>query len=71
MPDKSDDFMTLVNGGRIEEARAWVEAQELRVKYAPDTIRVSKGGKARLTKREKPVELDKDGVWRLKQKEKK
>jgi len=62
------DFMDLIKEGKIEEARALVEAQRAKVKYAPDTISVVKGKPARFTKKGKPVELGEDGSWRLKPK---
>jgi hypothetical protein len=44
-----------------------VEAQKVKVKYAPDKISVVKGT-ARFTKKGKPVEQDQDGNWWLKPK---
>ena len=61
------DFMDLIKEGKIEEARALVEAQRVKVKYAPDTISVVKG-KPQFTKKGKPVELGEDGNWRPKPK---
>jgi hypothetical protein len=66
MPDFGD-FMDLIKEGKIEEALALVEAQRVKVKYAPDTISVVKG-KPRFTKKGKPVELGEDGNWRPKPK---
>ena len=60
------DLMTLIKEGRLEEARALVEAQKAKVRFAPDTISVIKGT-ARFTKKGKPVERGEDGNWRLKQ----
>jgi hypothetical protein len=62
-----ENLMDLIKEGKIAEALALVEAQKVKVKYAPDTIAVVKG-KARFTKRGKPVELGEDGNWRLKPK---
>ena len=62
------DFMDLIKEGKIKEARALVEAQRAKVKYAPDTISVVKGKPARFKKKGKPVELGEDGNWRLKPK---
>jgi len=62
------DFMDLIKAGKIEEARALIEAQKAKVKYSPDTVTVTKGKPARFTKRGKAVELDKSGNWRLKPK---
>ena len=61
-------FMDLVKQGKIEEARALIEAQRVKVKYAPDTITVVTGKPAQFTKRGKPVELGEDGNWPLKPK---
>jgi hypothetical protein len=62
------DFMDLIKEGKIEEARALVEAQGAKVKYSPDTISVVKGKPPRFTKKGKSVELGEDGNWRLKPK---
>jgi hypothetical protein len=48
------DFMDLIKEGRIEEARALVEAQRAKVKYAPDTISVVKGSLYGLQKKGSP-----------------
>ncbi|MHB1952498.1 MAG: hypothetical protein ACYCOU_02020 [Sulfobacillus sp.] len=48
------DFMDLIKEGKIEEARALVEAQRAKVKYAPDTISVVKGKPARFTEKGSP-----------------
>ena len=61
------DFMDLIEVGKFEDALALVEAQKVKVKYAPDKISVVKGT-ARFTKKGKPVEQDQDGNWRLKPK---
>jgi len=61
------DFMDLIKEGQFEEALALVQAQKVKVKYAPDKISVVKGT-ARFTKKGKPVEQDEDGNWRLKPK---
>ena len=53
------DFMDLIKEGQFEEALALVEAQKVKVKYAPDKISVVKGT-ARFTKKGKPVEQDQD-----------
>jgi hypothetical protein len=63
-----EDFMHLIKEGKIEEARALVEAQKAKVEYSPDTITAAKGKPARFTKKGKPVELGEDGNWRLKPK---
>lgn len=68
MPRDFGDLMDLIKEGQIEEARALVEAQKGKVKYAPDTINVAKGKPARFTKKGKPVEHGEDGNWRPKQK---
>ena len=67
MPKEFGDFMTLVEEGKIEEARALIEAQRAKLKHSPDTIRVVKGKPPRFTKKGKPVELGDDGKWRPKQ----
>jgi hypothetical protein len=67
MMSEFGDFMDLFKEGKFEEALALVEAQKVKVKYAPDKISVVKGT-ARFTKREKPVEQGEDGNWRLKPK---
>jgi hypothetical protein len=65
MPEFAD-FMDLIKEGKFEEALALVEAQKVKLKYAPDKISVAKGKPARFTKKGKPVELGEDGNWRLK-----
>jgi hypothetical protein len=67
MQKEFGDLMTLINEGKIEEARAVVEVQKGKVKYAPDTIRAVTGKPPRFTKKGKSVELGADGNWRLKQ----
>ncbi|MEI9967900.1 MAG: hypothetical protein WDM87_04455 [Terracidiphilus sp.] len=42
--------MALVKAGKIKEAQAIIEAEKVKVKYSPDTVRVTKG-KARFTKK--------------------
>jgi hypothetical protein len=61
------DFMDLIEVGKFEDALALVEAQKVKVKYAPDKISVVKGT-ARFTKKGKTVEQGEDGNWRLKPK---
>jgi hypothetical protein len=63
-----EDFMELIKEGKIEEARALVEAQKVKAKYSPDTITAANGKPPRFTKKGKPVELGEDGNWRLKPK---
>jgi hypothetical protein len=65
MMSEFGDLMDLINEGKIEEARALVEGQRAKGKYAPDTISVVKGKPARFTKKGKYVELGEDGNWRL------
>jgi hypothetical protein len=66
MPTRPEDFMTLLKEGKINEARAMLEAEKLNSEYAPDAIKVMKGGPPRLTKKGKAVEVGDDGKWRLK-----
>jgi len=67
MPEYGD-FMDLIKEGKLEEARALIERQKVKMKYAPDTISVVNGKPPRLTKKGKLVELGEDGNWRLKPK---
>jgi len=67
MSSEFGDFMTLVQEGKIEEARALIETQRAKLKYSPDTIRAAKGKPPRFTKKGKRVELGDNGKWRLQQ----
>ena len=64
--------MSVVDGfnqeGRIEEARALVEVQKGKVKYALDSIEVANVKPARFTRKGKPVEFGEEGNWRPKHK---
>jgi hypothetical protein len=62
------DLMDLIKEGKIEEVRAWVEAQKGKIKSAPDTIDVAKGKPARFARKGKPVACGEEGNWRPKQK---
>ena len=66
MSTRSEDFMALLNEGKVDEARAMIETEKLNSEYAPDTIETTGAGKARCTKKGKAVELGGDGKWRLK-----
>jgi len=70
MQNKVEDFMVLVNAGKIKEAQAMIEAEKVKARYSPDTI-VSEDGKPPFfTKKGKHVEQGEDGIWRLKSKSK-
>ena len=62
------DLLDLIKEGKIEEARALIEAEKVKAKYAPDTLIDVKGKPPRFTKRGKPVELGEDRNWRIKPK---
>jgi len=61
-----DEFLNLVKAGRIAEARAMLEEQKLKLKFASDTIIQSPGKPIRFTRRGKPVEPDRAGGWKVK-----
>jgi hypothetical protein len=67
MPNQHENFMTLLQEGKIEEARALIETEKANSKYSPDTVDAVNGKPPRFTKKGKPVELGDDGKWRLKQ----
>ncbi|MGB8844768.1 MAG: hypothetical protein WCC73_03760, partial [Terracidiphilus sp.] len=67
MPNRSENFMTLLKEGKIEEARALIETEKANSKYSPDTIVAVEGGSPQFTRKGKPVELGDNGKWRLKQ----
>ncbi len=62
------DLLNLIKEGRIDEARALIEAEKVKAKYAPDTLTAVKCKPPRFTKGGKPVELGEDGSWRVKPK---
>lgn len=67
MPNQIEDFMALVKEGKIKEAQTLIETEKAKAKFSPDTIISEDGKPPRFTKRGKPVEQGKDGIWRPKQ----
>lgn len=59
-----EKWTALLNAGKIEEARAMLEAEGINAKYEPDTGRQEKGNSVQFTKEGKSVELDGNGNWR-------
>jgi len=68
MPLKANEFMALLKDGKVAEARAMLEAEKVKARYAPDTVTATKGKPPRFTKKGKAVELGEDGVWKPKSK---
>jgi hypothetical protein len=66
MPNRLEEFRALVEAGKRKEALAMLEEEKVRAKYSPDTITSVDGKPPKFTKRGKPVEQGKDGIWRLK-----
>lgn len=60
-----DAYMALLKAGRIAEARAMLEVEIEKARFAPDTT-TAKDGTVTFTRRGKEVEQDADGYWRLK-----
>jgi len=57
-----DDLQGLMEAGKFIEAKALLEAEKVRAKFAPDTITELKGKGIRATKKGKPVEEGVDGA---------
>lgn len=59
----SEDFTSLLNAGKIEEARALLEREKARSKFEPDTIKTGKSGEAIFYKGRRRVEQNTSGDW--------
>jgi len=59
-------FTELLKAGKVDEARAMLEAEKIKAKFAPDSITQKQGESAIFFKRGKRVEVDENGNWQLK-----
>lgn len=62
----ADEFMKLLREGKLTEARAMLEAERPKAKFAPTEIIIQERGRAVLKCRGKLVVPDKNGNWKLK-----
>ena len=57
--------MALIKAGKIDEARAMLQAEKTKAEFEPDTILQAEDGSVICTKRGKTVEMDENGNWKL------
>ena len=62
----ADEFQRLLDEGKIAEARAMLEEEKVKAKFAPDEFIQEHGRPAVLKRRGRLVVPDKDGNWKLK-----
>lgn len=65
MSENASEILALVEAGKIDEARAMIDAELVKSKYHPDTIEAESGKAPKFMKNGKPVELGSSGTWRL------
>jgi hypothetical protein len=61
----AEDFMALLNAGKINEARALLEREKEASKFAPDSAKTGKSGEAVFYRGRRRVEQNAAGEWQL------
>ncbi|NTJ68655.1 hypothetical protein G6M50_30910 [Agrobacterium rhizogenes] len=61
----SEDFMALLNAGKINEARALLDREKEASKFAPDSVKTGKSGEAEFYRGRRRVEQNAAGEWQL------
>lgn len=60
-----ENFMALLQAGKIDEARALLAREKKASKFEPDTISTGKSGEAVFYKGRRRVEQNSAGEWQL------